>query len=292
MVFIGNQKSISFLNKSLEKGNINHAYLFSGPEHVGKFLLATMFGRSIIVGLKQLEFDGTLDPTASLDLLVLKPEIEEKKGITKKKAIPTEKIRDVQQELSLFPYHGAKKILIIDDAHAMTTGAQNALLKTLEEPAGTSMIILVTHEQGRLLPTIISRCQKLNFSLVSDQEMAGADENLILYAMGRPGLLKNMLEGGEQQQTQKETENELKIAIGGTINEKLKLAEELAKNTPAAMEKLSIWMWMLKSRAADLPQDKTVSAYGVIEKIDESASVLKTTNANARLVLENLFIGM
>jgi len=164
MNFVGNKKTFDFLNKSLEKETVNHAYLFSGPEQVGKFTLAKMFGRAIILSLKQIEFVDAIDPTASLDLLVLEPEVEEKKGITKRKAIPTEKIRDVQQELSLYPYHGKKKVLVINDAHMLTTGAQNALLKTLEEPASTSMIILVTHEQGRLLPTIVSRCQKLNRS--------------------------------------------------------------------------------------------------------------------------------
>ena len=198
--------------------------------------LAKMFGRSIILGLKQIEFVDSIDPTASLDLLILEPEIEEKKGITKKKAIPTEKIRDVQTELSLYPYHGAKKILIVSDAHAMTIGAQNALLKTLEEPAGTSMIILVTHEEGRLLPTIVSRCQKLNFSLVDDHAMTEVDKDVARYAMGRPGLLKNMLADPEQKKVQQKTEAELKIIVDGTITEKLKLAEELAKNTPAVSE--------------------------------------------------------
>jgi len=294
MNFIGNTKSINFLNKSLEKGNINHAYLFSGPKHVGKYMLARMFGRSLILGLKDIEVIEAIDPTASLDLLVVEPEIEEKKGVTKRKAIPTEKIRDVQNELSLYPYHGAYKVLIIDDADIMTVQAQNALLKTLEEPNKTSVIILIAHEEGRLLSTIISRSQKLNFSLVSDEEMrAGlSDEEFVFYAMGRPGLLKTMVADPDGRKAQKETEDELKVVLGGTINEKLKLAEELAKNNVRALEKLTLWIWMIKSRAVDLAAGKTINAYGVIEKMDESVTVLKTTNANARMVLENLFIGI
>jgi len=248
MNFVGNKKTFDFLNKSLEKETVNHAYLFSGPEQVGKFTLAKMFGRAIILSLKQIEFVDAIDPTASLDLLVLEPEVEEKKGITKRKAIPTEKIRDVQQELSLYPYHGKKKVLVINDAHMLTTGAQNALLKTLEEPASTSMIILVTHEQGRLLPTIVSRCQKLNFSLVADEQMRadfGADKELIFFSMGRPGRLKNLLADPSQKIFQRDAERELKIVISGTINEKLKLAEELSKNIVTAMEKMTLWMWTL-----------------------------------------------
>lgn len=295
MNFIGNNKSLDFLNRSLEKENINHAYLFSGPEQVGKFTLAKMFGRSLVLGLKQVEVVEDIDPTASLDLLILEPEVEEKKGVVKRKAIPTEKIREVQNELSLYPYHGAKKVLVINDAHLLTIGAQNALLKTLEEPASTSMIILVTHEEGRLLSTIMSRCQKLNFSLVSDEQLRsglGADKEAIFFSLGRPGRLKNLLAYSSQKTFQQDAERELEILLGGTVNEKLKLAEELSKNIVTAMEKMTLWMWALKARAEDSPSGKTVATYGAIEKISQSLDVLKTTNANARIVLENLFIGL
>jgi hypothetical protein len=101
-----------------------------------------------------------------------------------------------------------------------------------------------------------------------------------------------MLTDSSKKQFQQDAERELKIVIGGTISEKLKLAEELSKNIVTAMERMTLWMWTLKSRATDLPNGKTVAAYGAIGKINESLETLKTTNANARMVLENLFIGL
>lgn len=134
-MFIGNTKAVKLLEKSMRNSRISHAYLFSGPENVGKLALAKIFSRGLILGKPlDLEINGKKNP---FDMVILSPEIEEKKGITKEKDIKIENIRNLQKELSLFPYEGKYKILIVDNAHKLTVSSQNALLKILEEPNET-----------------------------------------------------------------------------------------------------------------------------------------------------------
>jgi DNA polymerase-3 subunit delta' len=290
--FIGNKKTIALLNKILNKGFISHAYLISGPQHVGKTTMAKMFALSLIGKIPQLEMREP-DPTASLDLLLLGPEIEEKKGIVKLRSIPVEKIREKQSELSLYPYHGAYKVLIIEDAHMMGVAAQNALLKTLEEPNPTSVLILVTHEESRLLTTIKSRCQQINMTLVSEAEMREIENSseMIDLAMGRPGLLNMIKQSSDEYEFRSSAIKELVGLINSRVNDKLILAEELSKNVVKTSQKLLLWIWMLrknlKQRSFEIDESRT---YEIIAKIERSVELLKTTNANARLILENLFL--
>ena len=198
MNFIGNAKAINLLDKAIQNSKVSHAYLFSGPESLGKFFLTKNFARSVIRGT-ELNFED--DGKMLADILILKPEIEEKKGVTKEKEIKVEHIRNVQKDLSLFPYDGKYKVLIINDAHKMSVSAQNSLLKILEEPNETSIIILVTHNDSKIISTIKSRCQRINFSLVDLEEIgkiAGNNEDVIKFSMGRPGLVFGILENKEE----------------------------------------------------------------------------------------------
>lgn len=290
--FIGNHKAKALLNRILDKDFVSHAYLISGPEHIGKATLARMFALSLIKKSQQMEMQEP-DPTSSLDLLVLRPEIEEKKGVIKLRTIPVEKIREKQGELSLYPYHGAYKVLIIEDAHMMGVSAQNALLKTLEEPNPTSVLILITHEESRLLTTIKSRCQNINMTLVSDGEMLeiGRTKEMVDLAMGRPGLLRIMEESLEEYEFRKASVAEFSRLTCVKVNERLALAEEMAKNVVKSSQKLLLWIWILRKNLTEgnleIDQSRT---YEIIAKIEKSVELLKTTNANARLILENLFL--
>ena len=80
-------------------------------------------------------------------------------------------MRELQHQLAYAPYEARKRFFIIDDAHSLTTGAANALLKSLEEPAPHTSFILITSSAKKLLPTVISRCQKINFSPLKKEEV-------------------------------------------------------------------------------------------------------------------------
>ncbi|HEX8974555.1 MAG TPA: AAA family ATPase [Patescibacteria group bacterium] len=292
MDFIGNKKAIDFLKKAVDGGHVNHAYLFSGPESVGKSTLAKMFAQHVILGKSFDEVDAAFESKdAILDLAIIAPEITEKNGISKQRDISIETIRDAMQDLSLYPYRGKRKVLIIEDAHKLNVSAQNALLKTLEEPNETTMIILVTHEVDRILPTILSRCQMLNFSLAKNAEISQEFTlEIAALSMGRPGLAKILSDNSGEREMHQEALGQLHKILSGSLNEKIKLAEELSKNLPDAINKIKIWIWMLRVKALEAQEAQRNSIYATIERIQKSEEVLKKTNANGRLVLEALFV--
>jgi len=293
MNFIGNQKVTNLLKKSLGSGNISHAYIFSGPEHVGKFTLAKMFALHLIEGSKlDLEMEKT-SKDALLDLITIAPEITEKNGVAKQRDIPIESIRDVQKSLSLFPYHGKYKILIIDDAHKLNVAAQNALLKILEEPNPTTIIILVTSNEDKILPTVKSRCQMINFGLVDDAEMLEFfPQNLVSLSAGRPGLTKIMVENEDEMVFRSEAVSNLNKIISGSLNERFSLAEQLSKDVSKTSDMLNCWLWEMRKKALVSEDSERKNVYAGMEKIQKSLETLKNTNANGRLVLETLFMDL
>ena len=297
MKFIGNNKAVDILQRSILKKTLGHAYLFSGPEKVGKFSLAKKFALAVIAGeVLDLKMEN-INKEAMLDLIVIEPESKEKNGISKKRDISIEVVRDSKQSLSLYPYHGKYKVLIVNDAHKMTIASQNALLKILEEPNPTTIIILVTHEVDRILPTILSRLQVVNFGLVANEDMIlGFQDNFsfqkdcIELSIGRPGLAKYLNENHEEKIFRIDAVNEFKKIKQGSLNERFKLAEELSKDTVKMFDKLNIWMWEMRKEAINAGQQNNLVAYENIDKIQKSLATMKRTNANSRLILETLFM--
>lgn len=291
MDFIGNKKAVSTLQRTLEKGAVNHAYIFSGPEMVGKMTLAKEFALAAIAGEKLTFDNGLSKKDAMLDLIIVKPEIVEKNKVAKQRDINIETIREAKLSMSLFPYKGKYKVLIVDDAHKLNIAAQNALLKILEEPNATSIMILVTHELDRILPTILSRCQVVNFSLTEAIEMEtlfGDDADL---AAGRPGLANNLASIAEERQFRLDAQNEFEKILCGSISEKFSLAEEYSKDVVKTLQRLDIWIWQLRKKMGN-SQEQQNQICAKIEKIQKVSSLLKRTNANSRLILETLLMDL
>jgi len=293
MQFIGNQKIIASLQNSLKRGMLNHAYIFSGPEHMGKFTLAKMFALHAISNTEMSLDINDFNKDALFDLIVVAPEIIEKNGISRQRDISIESIRDAKQALSLFPYHGKYKIMIVDDAHKLNTAAQNALLKILEEPNPTTMIILVTHEVDRILPTVQSRSQIINFALAGDEQMRNIfSKDVVSLSAGRPGLAQIMLENEDERIFRSEAIKDLDKIINGSLNENFVLAEEFSKNITQTLKRLDVWIWEMRKKALSSDEIGRRNIYAGIERIQKSMEALKRTNANGRLVLETLFMDM
>lgn len=290
-MFIGNTKAVKLLEKSMENGRVSHAYLFSGPENVGKLALAKIFSRSLIL---EKPFDlGIKEEKNPFDLIVLSPEIEEKKGIIKEKEIKIESIRSLQKELALFPYEGKYKILIVDNAHKLTVSSQNALLKILEEPNETSIIILVTHEESKIIPTIKSRCQKVNFSLVDTEKIRKelqVSKEISLFSMGKPGLVFNMTKNPEELEMKKKNLEVISKFSGFGINKRFEIAEDLAQNLAQGIKIMEFWIWAIRNKIFENSNRNDFFSFKTIEKIEKTLDMLKNTNVNARLAIESLFL--
>lgn len=132
----------------LESGQIPHALLFAGPKGTEKLEAAYHFATTLLATRKK--------PEDHPDIHLLIP--EGKIGIHS-----IEAIRQLAQDAALSPYEGEWRVYIIEGADKMLPTSSNALLKTLEEPTSHTLIILISDEPGRLLPTILSRCQMLEF---------------------------------------------------------------------------------------------------------------------------------
>lgn len=160
---IGHEPQKEFLRNSVRKNRISHAYLFSGPEGVGKKLVATGFAKLINCaesGTENLDCECTscvkTEKGLNPDVLVF--------GYPGEKTIKVDHVRhDIERLIHLAPYENPYKVFIIDGAQRMNFNAQNAFLKTLEEPPPSSVIILITTLADLLMPTIRSRCQSVVF---------------------------------------------------------------------------------------------------------------------------------
>src|SRR5262249_24072202 len=144
------------------------------------------------------------------------------------------------------------KVAIIDNAENMTIEAQNSLLKLLEEPKSYTCIILVTSNPGKILRTISSRAQKINFGPVESEEFKTLISNkldedtrdmIVSIAAGRPGLAKNLSTNDELVERIRQNIANFTIVSGNDLPEKLKLAYDLADmETPELKQELDFWL--------------------------------------------------
>ncbi|MBR2240361.1 MAG: DNA polymerase III subunit delta' [Clostridia bacterium] len=165
---IGNDKVKNILTKSLNNNTVLHSYMFIGEQGIGKKLTAIQFAKMILCedfALSEcnrckscVEFNGGNNP----DFVYIEPD---------GKVIKIEQIRELQKKVIEKPVNSNKKVYIINDADLMTKEAQNCLLKTLEEPPEYIVIILVVSNENKVLTTIKSRCMKIHFDKIEDNEI-------------------------------------------------------------------------------------------------------------------------
>lgn len=200
---IGQDRAAAFLEKSLTSGNIAQTYIFSGPKDLGKASLALAFAHNLWRTDGVAAGDDNFESLNS-DLYILEKEAD-------KKQIGVEQARDFIKRLSLSSFLNSYKIGIIKEAETLSVEAQNALLKTLEEPREKVIIILLVEELSTLMPTIASRSQILYFypvasASVYDYLLASLDikrslaKDLAAAALGRPLRARQWAEDKEAYQ--------------------------------------------------------------------------------------------
>src|SRR5512147_1312083 len=169
---VGHERPVTILKRALANGTLAHAYLFSGAEGIGKKMTALALAAA--VNCPQGGPDGGCGACPSCrrvfsgghpDVHLLVPDGDE---------IKIDQVRHIQEDLSLRPFEGVGKTLIVDFAERMNAASSNAFLKTLEEPPGEALIILVTAMPQGLLPTIRSRCQEMRFQPLPRPALARA----------------------------------------------------------------------------------------------------------------------
>lgn len=162
----GQEEIKTSLIKSINDNRVSHCYIFEGPKGMGKYDLALVFAQSLLCR------NFTCDPCNECpDCIKVSTGNHPDLHIVNndETTIKREKIDEVVESIYKKPYESDKKVYIIKAAHEMTPQAANTFLKTLEEPPGDSVIIMLTYNANLLLPTIVSRCQTVKFRNVNKE---------------------------------------------------------------------------------------------------------------------------
>jgi DNA polymerase-3 subunit delta' len=251
---IGQDKILSLLDYSLKTNTIAHAYLLVGPRHVGKGTLAFNLAQA-------LNCDGPELPCGQCRscqrILEGKHADVTPTGLDSKTEIGIDDIRALQHLANLPPYEGKYKVFIIDDAEYLSTEAANALLKILEEPPQRVVWLLLAAEEEHVLPTVISRCQRLELKPVPSeqvQEILIKSHNvdvkkaklLTQLCHGRLGWALSAVANEDILEQRSERIAKLFSLLTATLEHRFTYAQELAsqfsRKRRAGAEIMEIWL--------------------------------------------------
>lgn len=167
---VGQERAVALLRRAVENDKVAHAYIFHGPQGVGKRLAAVTLAKALNCNGEGERPCGDCIPCRKIDKGI-HPDVAliEPDGAN----IRIEQIREIMRQVSMGAYEGRKRLYILDPAEALGLEAANAFLKTLEEPPLDTVFVLVTDKMKTLLPTIISRCQHIPFTALRWEEVAG-----------------------------------------------------------------------------------------------------------------------
>lgn len=166
---VGHSRPLSILRRALSAGRVAHAYLFVGPEGVGKATVAWSFAKALQCPRQEGDACETCDSCVKVshgnhpDVIGVEPTGSQ---------IRIDQIRDLQRQMIHRPLEGRWRTIVMDRAQDMTPHAANALLKILEEPPEGNVMILIALSTSSLLPTVVSRCQALHFPPLSPSEIS------------------------------------------------------------------------------------------------------------------------
>lgn len=283
---VGQDEAVRTLATGLKKGRLAHAYLFAGPARTGKMTLAL----NLAQGVNCLGAEPPCGECAACrrikegkytDVQVVR-RLEDEGGRVKAD-ISIDQIREVERQANLKAYEGQHRVFIIDEAEAMTTEAANCLLKTLEEPPPQVFLLLLTARDRRLLPTIVSRCRRvetklLPLSLVERalQERWGVDpEKALVLARLSAGRLGWAIAAHAEDRLLEERSHRLARLIETATSprsQRLAFAGELAsqygRDADSVQEMLELWRGWWR----DLLLQKAGSQ-GTITNVNLEASV-------------------
>lgn len=317
---LGQGRALRMLGEAVAAGRLHHALLFAGPRGIGKRMTAdALVSRLFCERPRDGDSCGVCEACRRIeagthaDLHVVEPGSGEagEGGRKRSKAIAIEQIRELQVALSRRPMAASRRVAIVDDAERMTIPAQNSLLKTLEEPPGNALLIVVTENPSALTATIRSRCQRVSFapldvptieSALTERGHAEAADAAVLAEHAGGSLGRALaLDAAALRETQEalarlldRVGSEGYLAVPAGAKELLELDEALGGGHDGALALLAAELRRtLRARAAELtPPAKTASLRDdlralecVLETIDDLGH-----NANKGLAMERMLV--
>ncbi|GLV59541.1 DNA polymerase III subunit delta' [Dictyobacter sp. S3.2.2.5] len=322
---IGHEHAVDRLRRTLDAQQVRHAYLFAGPAHIGKSLLALRFAQALLC-------TGGPDPTVSPSVpcntclscrKVLHgnhPDVHVISRAADKQAILIEQVRALQSDASRRTLEGRRNVFIIENAQDMNIQAANCILKTLEEPEKDVVLLLTVPDPGLLLPTIISRVQQVTMQLLTLQQIKQAlqqhwevdEEDATLVAALAAGRLGWAIEAVEDEELLDERKAQLEALTKlPTVSkvQRFDFVQRLGTDSEKLRHVLELWLlwWRDMVLAANGCLDLTVNVdmrdllkaqsvkVGTIEAERMVRAILQTQesldqNVNARVALEVLML--
>ena len=285
----GHKKQRDFLSKSIRMGRLPHGLIFAGPDSVGKRTVAKNFARILLCQnanactecLHCKSFSAEVNPDY-IELSV--PE-----------GIKIEHVRHLAYQLNLKPYAAKYKVAVIDNSHDMTVEGANALLKFLEEPKPYTIIILITSNPYSLLPTIVSRAQKVSFGLVQNEEFENLVSNLnsqekavvLSLSSGRPGLAIKLAHDPESLSKIQDSAGKYQDFMRADLAHRLILAQNFADYETSELKNiLQFWLLNMEGELRENPKTELVKK---ISAVTEACNFLDA-NVNSKLLLANMMI--
>jgi len=259
---VGNKHIWDYLFSAHKSGRLGQAYLFYGPKGVGKATCARLLAQAVLN-------TKTLDQHP--DFVVVERERDPKTGNLKHE-ISVERIRQFRNDFQSTSFFGGKKVALFEDVQFMSQAGFNALLKTLEEPAGQSLLIMTTSDLEVIPKTIRSRAALLRFLPVAEGRMieAGLSSRSARLAAGSPGVTRDL----ESPERAKEALSELNQLLKAPIYEKMKIIDGWFGKKVDHAEAVEIWreklrLWKLALRETVL--SKTVPELVQLDEMRENS---------------------
>jgi len=329
---IGQSRAVELLRRSLESERLSHAYLFVGQPHVGKMTLAINLAQAL--NCEQVERPcgqcrSCLHIAAGnhpdVQLIGRMANADPGEAGTKKE-ISIAQIKEIQRSAGLQPYEGRHRVFIIDGAEYLNEESANCLLKTLEEPPSKVLFILLTVNDGRLLPTIVSRCQRIELfplpASVIEQALlkhwqVAPEKASVLSRLCR-GSIGWAVSASRDESLVQERSQRLDELLGlndASLDQRFafaaRLAAQFSKSRDSVEEVLELWLgwWrdvlLTKEECAqfitNIDRETVLRSHaecysltdirGFMEAIREAVAQLGQ-NANPRLVLEVLMLNI
>lgn len=288
-MIVGHQKQWQFLKQAATLERLSHAYLFAGPSKLGK--------KTIALKWLSLILNYPLEEKQHPDFILIEP---------RKKTIQISQIRELIWKLSLKASLSTWKTAIIDQAHLMGAAAQHALLKSLEEPKGKAILILISEKRESLFPTILSRCETIKFYPVRKSEIQKflqkkglslkEAEKIATISEGKPGSAIDFLSDPEKIKRREKIIEELIEISKSPLILRFKYAKTLSQEE-SLRDILDIWLSYL--REALLTKVQGSSSFGeyssselknILSELQKTILLISTTNVNSRLALDTLML--
>jgi DNA polymerase-3 subunit delta' len=332
MDVIGHDWAVRLLQRHIAGGKLRHAYLFTGMKGVGKRTLALRFAEAIACGspIKPGNPCGKCR-ACSLIRVGTYPDLHLVSAKEVGGTLQVEQVRELQRKLALSPYEGHVRIALLLRFQESSTSAANALLKTLEEPPAHVVLLLTAQSAELLLPTIVSRCVRIDLRPVPTKRLetslkergVPAEEARLLTAMagGSPGRALALAETPEAMKLHRQRLEEFMTLLAMNRGQRFRYAARFDRQTGgfkqisearrAAVEVIESWRpllrgAMLMSLGAASDEDRTLEEHGAARMAEgvEAKSIIRAIqatditlealarNANPRLAMEALMLDL